>query len=172
MKAKKISILIQRSPMENIAKTVWAHEIPVLEAIHGEGKIKVNPDGQIYQSEDLLNVADESEYSRLARAYGRHKERGISNVEHVFGHEAEGKVIEFYEKLDNNLKKFTQKSTEVKLIKADELSLMDVSLLSAKGIKSKLDEFGIQYGSNEKIEDLARKLENALLELQAPVSSN
>ena len=178
MGIKRVAILIDRGPMETSAKTVWAHELPIIEALHGEGTVKVDPEGEVYKMEDYKPL-DESEYSRLARAYGVHSERGISYVEFVFGHEREGKIEAFYMNIDDNLKRFVKKGYQavnkgrqtVGVVKPEGLSVMDVSLLSTKGIKSRLDELNVRYSHTEKTEYIAAKLENAIMELEAPVST-
>lgn len=111
----RIAVLVKHGNDINTAipKVVWAHEMPLLEAIHGEGRIEEIPtsklnehfrqkatadllihnksqDGFIPPS-DALGVGFvftgdlESEYHRLVGVYGKHKDIDISLVEHIYG---------------------------------------------------------------------------------------
>lgn len=164
--AKRFDVFIARGITENIRKTVWAHEIPILENINGAGSVVIDKDGKDYPMEEIDNK-DVGEFERLGRTYGVHKERGIPNVEFVYGNEYEGRLEKFYEQLENNISRFRAEKPVEKL-EANEVSVgkIDVRFLNPAGVKAKLSELGIQYKPNEKIEDLAEKLEMALLDLQ------
>ena len=89
MKARRVHVIVERSLMEKIPVTVFEHEIPCIEAHHGEGSVTIAKDfpkgildyqnvGQVVE----LNPAEE--WSRLTAAYGRHPEANMSTCEYVF----------------------------------------------------------------------------------------
>lgn len=113
--SRRIAVLIKHGNDINtqIPKVVWQHEVPILEAIHGEGKVeeiptpKLNEHFRAKATADLLvhNKAQdsfippadalgvgfvfagdlESEYYRLAAVYGKHRDIDIPLVEHIYG---------------------------------------------------------------------------------------
>lgn len=122
--SRRVAVLIKHASDINTAipKVVWQHEVPILEAIHGEGKVEEIPSAKLNEhfrskaSADLLihNKAQdgfippsdalgvgfvftgdlESEYHRLAAVYGKHKDIDIPLVEHIFGRFQAGKFEE------------------------------------------------------------------------------
>lgn len=117
--SRRVLVSVDRGITDNTARVVWQHEIPLLEAIHGEGKVvpvdpkgldegyssKINPALLIHnKASDPTERPSEAqalgyvfagdvaaEYERLAQVYGRHPEVPVSVVEHVYGRFAEGR---------------------------------------------------------------------------------
>lgn len=113
--SKRVLALVQRSGnganvTDRTPTSVWEHEVPILEEIHGEGSVTV-----IEDPDDILDkgiVADRKqhidyiikcaqlgeefsgdpseEYQRLVIKYGQHSEVKMSNVEKVYGSFREG----------------------------------------------------------------------------------
>lgn len=122
--SRRIAVLVKHGSDINtqIPKVVWAHEVPILEAVHGEGKVeeipttKINEHYRAKATADLLvhNKAQdgfippsdalgvgfvfagdlEAEYHRLAAVYGKHKDIDIPLVEHIYGRFQSGKFEE------------------------------------------------------------------------------
>ena len=122
--SRRVAVLVKHASDINTAipKVVWQHEVPILEAIHGEGKIEEIPNAKLNEhfrakaSADLLvhNKAQdgfippsdalgvgfvfvgdiEGEYNRLAAVYGKHKDIDIPLVEHIYGRFQSGKFAE------------------------------------------------------------------------------
>ena len=67
MKIALANVTICRDAMCKIGKTVWPWEVPVLEAMYGEGMIQIN--GETDHEVDHLPDAN-VEYGRLAAAFG------------------------------------------------------------------------------------------------------
>lgn len=117
--SRRVLVVIDRDMTEKTSKVIWQHEMPILEAIFGEGKVelkdpKILDDGfSGKQRADLLpynKVQDEIrrpsesvgvdwvfcgdaqvEYSRLEAAYGKDSEKGQAFVEMVYGRFQEGR---------------------------------------------------------------------------------
>ena len=99
MKAKKCDVTIFKSVEVSIAKTIYEHEIPVLEQVFGDGNVirykrhdLIFPEGKRYQVEAPHPVAYpvekidyEEEYYRLVNQYKIRKGSDISNAEYVYG---------------------------------------------------------------------------------------
>lgn len=117
--SRRVAVLIKRDKMSETPTVVWAHEIPILELIHGEGTVepisneKLNEHFRAKASADLLihnksqdpfippsdalgvgfafTGSHESEYQRLASVYGKHPEQNQLLVENIYGRFAEGR---------------------------------------------------------------------------------
>lgn len=74
-------VKVQRDPMTAISVIVGAHELPILEVVHGEGQISLVE--MVPTTVDMPDPGDE--YRRLAEKYGLHPELGIPIVEYVYG---------------------------------------------------------------------------------------
>jgi hypothetical protein len=113
MLSRRVLVEIDRDMTAKTSKVVWQHEVPVIEAIYGEGKVKeLDPstmdEGYVSRvSPDLLpwNKKQERipkpseaagvgfvfignahvEYERLASAYGRMSDENVLAVEKVYG---------------------------------------------------------------------------------------
>lgn len=111
--SRRVFVTIFRDQTENVAKVVWAHEIPLLEAMHGEGNVRAVDPTQLDEgytgkpSADLLPFNKKqdpvlppsetasldwaftgslrTEYERLSEVYGRHPEINETMCEHVYG---------------------------------------------------------------------------------------
>lgn len=74
-----VTVKIVRDAMEAPVRRVLAHEIPLLEEVHGEGSIKPVPDDQViagrtYREFALRDGSLEAEHARLSTQYGMHDE--------------------------------------------------------------------------------------------------
>ena len=152
VKAKKCDVTIFKSVEVSIAKTVYEHEIPVLEQVFGDGNVVtykrhdlVFPKGKKYQVEApdpvtyLLEEVDyEEEYYRLSSCYGQKQGTEMSNMEYVYG------------KLED--RKMEAKSEE----KYKGIELVQ----EQPGISEDLDEDNIDYQSmtNAELRELLREL--------------
>jgi hypothetical protein len=111
--SRRILVEIDRDMTAKTAKVVWQHEIPVIEAIFGEGKAKeIDPAGLdegytskispallpfnkkqelIPRPSDAAGIGfvfigdPRTEYDRLAAAYGRLPDENVLAVEKVYG---------------------------------------------------------------------------------------
>lgn len=118
--SRRVAVLVKHATdnMTAVPCVVWAHEIPILEAIHGDGKIEEIPIEKLNQhfkaraSADLLvhnksqdpfippsdalgvgfafTGSHEAEFNRLAAVYGKHPEVNQPMVEHIYGRFASG----------------------------------------------------------------------------------
>lgn len=117
--SRRVLVLIKRDQTTATPRPVWQHELPLLEAIYGEGNaVIIDPDVLdegysakpaqellIYnKTQDRVPPPSEAagldfvfigspaiEYERLAAAYGRHPEVNQPWVENVYGRFQEGK---------------------------------------------------------------------------------
>lgn len=70
---------IRRDMAETLFVEVGEHEIPVLIAVHGEGRVQTD---LIDTSDEVRNIDDPKiEYERLARLYGRDADSGRAFVD-------------------------------------------------------------------------------------------
>lgn len=120
--SKRVLVTVRRDAMTNSARVVWAHEVPILQVIFGEGEVqyvdpavldegyskKPSADLMPYnkQQDAILPPSQtsrigwvfignaEAEYNRLGDAYGRHVEVPQPNVEYVYGRLSSGKFRE------------------------------------------------------------------------------
>jgi len=153
MKAKKCDVTIFKSVEVSIAKTIYEHEIPVLEQIFGDGNVAVYkrhdlvfPKGKKYQVEapdpvayQVEEIDYEEEYFRLESAYGQKSGvDGITNVEYVYGKLADRKM--------EDRAKSKYKGNEV--------------VEDQPGISEDLDEDNMDYQSmtNAELRELLREL--------------
>lgn len=85
-----VTVRVVRDAMEQPARRVLAHEIPLLEEIHGEGNIMPVPDDQVvagrrYREFDLADRgALDAEHARLSTQYGANDEN-VPLVQLVMG---------------------------------------------------------------------------------------
>jgi hypothetical protein len=117
--SRRVLVTVRRDAMTNSARVVWAHEIPILEDIFGEGNVAQvdaaaldegftkKPSAELMpfnkQQDEVMPPSQTSrigwvfignagaEWARLERAYGRHHEVPMPYVEHVYGRIGEGK---------------------------------------------------------------------------------
>jgi len=111
--SRRVLVTIRRDQTTSTPRVVWRHEIPILEAIHGEGNAeetdraaldegfsaRAAPDMLVYNKrQDAARRPSESagldyafignpeaEYERLAAVYGKHPEVNQTWVENIFG---------------------------------------------------------------------------------------
>ncbi len=117
--SRRVLVLINRDMTAKTSRIVWQHEIPILEAIFGDGEVKVqdpkvlddgysgkpSADMLIYNKKqdpilppsqtaglDFVFCGDaRTEYDRLTAVYGRHPEVNQSMAEHVYGRFQDGR---------------------------------------------------------------------------------
>jgi hypothetical protein len=117
--SRRVLVTIDRDMTSKTPRVVWQHEIPILEAIHGEGKVAVveaatldegysakpSPDMLVHNKrQDAVAppsrtvgighvfIGDpRAEFDRLAGVYGWHPEVKETMVENVFGRFALGR---------------------------------------------------------------------------------
>lgn len=105
--SKRVMVVVRRDMAEATPVIVFCHEVPILQAIHGEGAISIvrDPMKVINQfpadelNEDEIKAQLESrkgfmnprevdamgEYNRLVERYGMHSEVNVANVEYIYG---------------------------------------------------------------------------------------
>lgn len=111
--SRRVLVLIHRDQTAATSRVLWQHEIPILEAIFGEGNVKpvdastldegynpkASPEMLIFnKKQDPIAKPSESqglgyvfigdprvEYDRLANLYGRHPDVNETFAEHVYG---------------------------------------------------------------------------------------
>ena len=86
MQCEFVNIVLVRHAMEQVSVQVLPHEIPILQAIHGEDNVDVNGKTGIMREVDAGE-----EYERLVRRYGE-GEDGQPVVHAVYGHMREGRI--------------------------------------------------------------------------------
>lgn len=69
-------VTVTNDPATKVATEVYDHEIPVLEAIHGEGNIEIQSSEEI----DVTEFTAEAEHDRLLRKYGVKNEAAVRSV--------------------------------------------------------------------------------------------
>jgi hypothetical protein len=117
--SRRVLVTIVRDQTSSTPRVVWQHEIPILEAIHGEGNVKpvdaktldegytpkVTAEMLVHNKrQDTIQPPSDcvglgfvfagdarSEYERLAEAYGKHREQDASVVQFVYGRFQEGR---------------------------------------------------------------------------------
>ena len=104
VKCDRVLVLVTRDMTETIPATVFVHEVPILQAIHGEGGVVVAPnpekimacstegcvlpgerDKQVERMLASEEIDSGEEYQRLVQRYGMHSEVPIPYVEYVHG---------------------------------------------------------------------------------------
>lgn len=77
---KLVKVLVSRGKMMALPRTVGAHEVAVLQSVHGEAAVRVMGEAGECPAPDASE-----EYERLARFYGVDAERKATHVELVYG---------------------------------------------------------------------------------------
>jgi len=111
--SRRILVQVDRDMTDKAPRVIWAHELPILEAIFGEGTLKEIepskldegytekiPSSQLIYNKQQDKVRKPSEvaklgyvftgdpraeFDRLVNAYGRHPDVNEAFVEHVYG---------------------------------------------------------------------------------------
>jgi len=88
-----ICVKIHRDAMEIHAKPVYEHELKLLAAIHGDGKVSrdTTQEHLITQLERPIDAMEE--YMRCEAVYGMHPEIKDSVVHHCYGDFEDGKFV-------------------------------------------------------------------------------
>lgn len=120
--SRRVAVLIDRGMTDKTPRVVWQHELPILEAVFGEGKVtpiesdkldeghnpRPSPDMLVHNKrQDAIRapsvnvgighvfVGDpRAEYDRLGAVYGRHPDIDMLAVEHVYGRFQGGRFAE------------------------------------------------------------------------------
>lgn len=77
---KMVNVTIRRSPMMELPLTVGEHEVPVLQAVHGDSGVTV-----VGSAPDAHTPDAGMEYDRLRRQYGMDRDRNQTYAEIVYG---------------------------------------------------------------------------------------
>jgi hypothetical protein len=120
MLAKKCDVKIHKGALTVIPKTVFDHEVKLLEVLYGNGAVVkydrrevFTPPKQSYIEEGELvkygveNVDYDDEYSRLFMVYGNHPSINLPLVEHCYG-DQDGRKLESV-----NNEKYNEESVSV-----------------------------------------------------------
>lgn len=171
MKVKQCDVTIFKSIEVTISKTIYEHEIPILESVFGDGTIAIytkyewhTPEGKKYQVRnddpvvyEVEEIDYEDEYNRLQNAYGiREGSDNVSNVEYIYGRFDERKL----EKENNQRysgKAITRSEPELEDLK--ESDDMDYESMTKRELKEILDELSVDYDPASKKSALIEMLE-------------
>ena len=104
VKCNRVLVLVTRDMTETIPATVFVHEVPILQAIHGDSGVSISPNAEKImacttegcilpgerekQVERMLateEIDSGEEYQRLVQRYGQHSDVPIPYVEYVHG---------------------------------------------------------------------------------------
>jgi len=110
--SRRVLVTINRGITDQTPALIWQHEIPILEAIHGEGQVQEDeggaarmdegfkrrrgdnetlPPSQAVGLQDVFFGDVRAEYDRLIAVYGMHPEVKTSVVEYVYGRFDQGR---------------------------------------------------------------------------------
>lgn len=172
MKVKQCDVTIFKSIEVTISKTIYEHEIPVLEAVFGDGTINIyskyewhTPKGKKYQVRnddpvvyEVHEIDYEDEYTRLQTAYGmREGSENTSVVEYIYGRLEENRLEKMNnEKYSGKISKKDSVSEELK-----ESDDMDYESMTKRELKEILDELSVDYDPASKKSVLIEMLEKA-----------
>jgi hypothetical protein len=157
MKAKKCDVTIFKSVEVSIAKTVYEHEIPVLEQVFGDGNVVIYkrhdlvfPKGKRYQVEapdpvvyEVEEIEYEEEYFRLQSQYKMKSGSDISNAEYVYGKLEDRKM----EKLGEEKYRGDKIKVEVESVEIEESDSdnMDYQSMTNAELRELLRELKIKH---------------------------
>lgn len=134
----RVFVVIDRGMTDKTAKMIWRHEIPILEAIHGEGTVsEVDPEkldpmpmGHYGIGEPFKTNDARDEYARLADVYGAHPEVKMSNVEYAYGRIDEGRFEAALGKNYKAIDEYDLMSTADILVQSVELGFWEPKIRS------------------------------------------
>jgi hypothetical protein len=155
VKAKKCDVTIFKSVEVSIAKTIYEHEIPVLEQVFGDGNVVVYkrhdlvfPKGKRYQVEapdpviySVEEIEYEEEYFRLQSQYKMKTGSDISNVEYVYGKLEERKM----EKVNEEKYRSDQIKVATPLVEESDKDNMDYQSMTNAELRELLRELKIKH---------------------------
>jgi len=137
IKARFVTAIVDRGPMEKSPVTVFKHELPVLRAIHGEDNVIAI--GEAKDSKPVtVRLADE--YARLGGRYGERKE-GEPFVEYVFGRYDTGRFEDACRKI------YGKKGKKSPAGPADTDGNGNLTVAE---LKARLDELGVEIPADAK----------------------
>jgi len=162
-----VHVTIERGENEHVPATVLAHELPCLQAKHGEGSVKIITD----VPKDVLDYARigkeveldrDEEWGRLMSKYGMHPNFDAETVVYVYQNDKR-RMAEFdVDELIADMGAITNSETLESML--DMLEDFDVDVESERPAKvesqlrelicEKLDEKGVEYRSNDDIKVL------------------
>jgi hypothetical protein len=154
----RVMVQIKRGITDDTPAIVWQHEIPILEAIHGEGNVRdvtaeatarmddkfkakkgdlmKLPPSQALGLGEVFDGDHEAEYVRLTALYGRHPEENVLTVQFVYGRFSEGRF-------------------------SATIGTPAVTHLGTRQLRDKLTEAEITYPPQATRSDLAKLLQGA-----------
>lgn len=156
-KTHRVQVLVRRSPMSEIPRVIFKHELPLLNEMHGEGAVKV-----INAPESVVggpvNLDAKAEWSRLIDVYGMHPEQAGALVDIVFNRQLSMMVaavkdeVESFDNIENN-------DGIVSIEQIGPKNYDDVETL-----KLALTDLGVTFAKNAGKAALTEKLKAAALE--------
>lgn len=180
MIAVYVLVTVRRSMMEVTPQTVYSHELPLLEAKHGEGNVTLidelpeGVDPTPYEKTHELDV--DAEWDRLDMVYGKHPEMSMPLIEFVFRGERAALAkagLKDAEKATSNAAIDTDGDANIDIneirAKLDELGVerkgirkraLLLSLLRSNLI-DRLDELEAEFDEDDSVEVLAKALKDA-----------
>jgi len=156
VKVKKCDVNIYKQVEVSIAKTVYEHEISILEEVFGDGNVVVYkrhnlivPKGKRYQVEDknpvvyeVEEVDYEEEYFRLVAQYGTRPGSDVSNAEYIYGRLEERKLQKM------NAEKYALDKVVITEFQDDEETnedVMDYQSMTNAELRSLLKELKVKF---------------------------
>ncbi|RYE65690.1 MAG: hypothetical protein EOO79_08050 [Oxalobacteraceae bacterium] len=86
MKIPYVVAMIRKDAVEELPVVVGAHEVGILQMVHGEDKVYVDEDADLPKGMTETEDFDvEDEYARLEQRYGLNVNTKMSNVSMAFG---------------------------------------------------------------------------------------
>lgn len=156
--SRRVMVMINRDVTTKTPIIVWEHEIPLLEAVHGEGTVQLVEKaveqldegfkaqrGDIAKRspsknlglEDVFDGDPRAEYDRLGVRYGMHDEVKMPIVEYVYGRFDEGRFAKL-------------------------VGTAGLEQLSERQLRNKLDELKVAYPPNAPLTELRKMVETEL----------
>lgn len=170
-KFRRVWVKIARSMMDIPSKCVFEHELPLLQAIHGEGSVEVlekPPVGiepEAWQEFEVLHVDDE--WDRLANVYGNHPDSPVVLVEWVFQNDRR-KLAKYGvdpEEAVEAVKGNNEDGDEALRVEDIPSSTVTTADLGNREVlQDYLRRLGVQFHHNNSVETLRQKLEDGIVD--------
>tara|TARA_B000000460_G_C21295112_1_gene297697 strand:+ start:37 stop:591 length:555 start_codon:yes stop_codon:yes gene_type:complete len=165
MLSKQVDVKIHKGALTVIPKTVYEHEIKLLEILYGVGAVVpydrreyYSPQGKGYYEEgdvvvyDVAEIDYDNEYTRLLTTYDKHPTINLPLVEHCYGDQEDRKL----EKMNNEkyadedvpvhkddvVVKGSLSANSEEVSKDEEMNYNDMTKMQLKDI---LDERKVSY---------------------------
>lgn len=130
LKVPYVVAMIAKDPVEIMPVVVPAHEVAVLERVHGESKVYINHEADLPNGITDFEFDPDEEYARLEQKYGVHSENKMPYTSMTFGTKQQfGAHVKAVanEVMDDDERDFpqheqlaTQVSVDHPVVKADE----------------------------------------------------